>query len=219
MSISIFRQLRFLINEVYSVENDSFRVEPLGRYELLQKDSKRMDLAKNFVSLVIDTRYFTDTTKVFLTNPLATADDIVDIMHRVYNIDIKKNTVYTQLNRDKEKFIKDVGSRFFMDITTYEDSDISEYEVKLDKLLNPDINDLMQNSLLDISSEEFVYEVDDSDFEVFIARLRPYTKRAMKRAQSALNKDMLAYVHYITTHEAISEMDKVRLKRLKKLLM
>lgn len=219
MSISIFRQLRFLINEIYSVENDSFRVEPLGRYELLQKDSKRMDLAKNFVSLVIDTRYFTDTTKVFLTNPLATADDIVDIMHRVYNIDIKKNTVYTQLNRDKEKFIKDVGSRFFMDITTYEDSDISEYEVKLDKLLNPDINDLMQNSLLDISSEEFVYEVDDSDFEVFIARLRPYTKRAMKRAQSALNKDMLAYVHYITTHEAISEMDKVRLKRLKKLLM
>jgi hypothetical protein len=214
----LFRQLKALLSDVYNIEAGEFREQPKGIYELLLEDKDRLFLANAFAELVVNTDYFSDATRELMLTDAYTAEDVSDSLYRK-GIEIKTKAVYNWFYRDKKKFREDVGGSFFGDLVLYKDNDVEQYKEIFDKLLTVDTEGLMASCALNIRSKEYKYEVSDEDFEKFIRKVRPYSKKIMDKVQKSLDKDVIAYIHYITTHEALGDIDKERLKKFQKMLM
>ena len=217
---NIFKQLKALVYDVYDVENNVFRETPNGKYPLLNKDLNRWETAKLFVKLLLETDYFKKETSIYLLDPFSTNSRTLYILNKEYGSDLTSAALYQIWYRDREKFIKEFSDNFFVDLVIYEDVSVDKYREKLEQHIeNIDNTSLLKECTLDLSCEEFKYEVTDEEFERFIQRIRPYINVNIDKTQESLENDMLAYINYITTHRSLTEVDRSRLKRLRKILI
>lgn len=219
-SNNIFKQLKFLIYDVYDNGEGEFRNTPSGRYDLLKQDNNRFEIAKLFVKLVKETDYFRKETVVYLMDPYINNNQALIMLEKLYGIKISQNTLYQIWHRDREKFVKEFSEHFFMDVTLYATAEVDHYREKLEQYLdNIDSTGLLGACKLNLSSEEFKYETTDEEFNEFIQKIRPYVDVNIKKTQESLNVDVLAYINYITTHKSLTELDIERLKKLRKILI
>lgn len=219
-SNNIFKQLKFLIYDVYDNEKEEFRDNPIGRYALLKDDLNRFEIAKLFVKLVKETDYFRKETVVYLMDPFSNNNQALDKIEKIYGIKVSPNTLYQIWYRDREKFIKEFSENFFMDITLYATSDVDKYREILERHIeNIDNVSLLSACRLKLNCDEFRYETTDEEFDNFIQKIRPYIDINIKKVQESLDIELLAYINYITTHKSLTEIDTERLKKLRKILI
>lgn len=214
---NVFKQLKYLVADVYDANTGGIRDESSGKYRLLREDAERLEIAKLFVSMLLNSNYFRLETKVYLLDRDATAEQVLSILKNEYGFDISLNNLYQIWHRDRDKFCRDFGENFFVNLTTYKDRDISNYrEMIYNNMVDLDNSGIVKACSIDITSDKLVYELSEEEFTKFISKVRPYFKINMKKVRDSLNPDALAYLNYILTHEGINDIDRQRLEKLKK---
>lgn len=219
MENNVIKQLKGLIADVYDKKEEKVSDSCSGRYALLKEDSTREEAAILLAHVLLDTGYFSLTTRLAIISLYSTCQSVQNELRIKYNKDYTTNKIYQDWYRDKNKFISDFGDDFVVNLTTYKERDITEQCKKLRELYDSGIGDgIYDNCILPLKVNAYLYDVDDSEFDRFLKIIRPYVKVNIEDVKESLNSDVLAYVRYLVTHDNISETDRVRLEKFQKLM-
>lgn len=209
-----FKQYKALIADVYDANNREV-VAPKGKYKLLVSDPLRAEIAKKFATLIKNTDFVRLETKLCLLDRYSTCDSVINTLKRDYNIEIKRNNLYTIWYRDRIKITDELGDTFMNDLVSLQSADVTGYLDTLDSLLAEKANiNIQEQCILNISSTGYAYTLEDEEFNRLLNTIRPYMKRVIRKVEDGLSKDGLAYLNYLMSHEDLKGIDLERYRRL-----
>lgn len=211
-------QLRLIILDNY--KDGVVLDEPIGRYIRKEMDDGRLSLLSNITDLLMNTDYISEESRIFLSIPYINYQGIVDEVYINSGRITTANNVQSKVWYDKEKIVRDLGGELPIDVLEYTNRDIKVY---LDRLANLRLKVSKSDILKEVKlkfPKETVYcdSISDSDFEEFLDVIAPYTQRCMAHVSNGIDKKILGYIRYITTHVNLSDTDKRRYADLRELI-
>lgn len=212
----IVGQLRLVVKYGYDSETRELKRD-IGHTPFMQlKDDKHKIAFKKLCKLIVDTDYFKKPVRYYIMNIDASADYVAVAMKQLYGLDIKVNTLYQYIFRDKKRFIEDFGEDFVNDIGVYS-GDVARHIKKLDKYINY-FSDPRSLCSLDLTSSKFETELSDEEWDKFLSTIRPYGIRSMDKVNNKLPEKAVAYMNHLAEHKSLSVNDIARLNKYMRIM-
>lgn len=203
--------------------NGNMRVTPIGNTGKRNLSNNRIKVLVDLINLLKDTTIITEESKLYVFDKYITikgVNEALNISIANSKDELKFNNTLSKIQYDKNKLERIFGSRFFIDILSF-DTDIAQYERIIAEQYfkyTKNKNKLRDNIALNIDKNYMASEIKDEDFKEFISIIKPYIKSHMMFIEQSLNKDMIGYFNYILSMPSLQGVDKDRYNLLATLL-
>lgn len=190
-------------------------LSPIGR----GIPTERIALLKDFVTLIMRTKYTNKYTKDYMLL-YYTYEDVAKANTSINGIEeLKPETVKSSIWYDVQKLRKEFGKKFFYGNTRDFSMDLGDSREKIDNLLRKLADTistkLTEGLLIDIPVEETVL-IEESTFEEFLDLIRNHTVKAKKMCSMLITQEMAGYYWYLIHNgEFLTGADAERYDRLK----
>ncbi|MBU3072841.1 hypothetical protein [Clostridium estertheticum] len=160
-------------------------------------NKKRMDFIKQFIDLLLNTKFISNESKIYLLNKNYTMRNVHEEIQKLGS-KIAYRTVTAKIYYDATK----VASYFtnnISDILFYDKVNMDIYEEALSEALNKYSNKkiLHQNIGLKLPKTKLNRSLSDQEFEDFMQIIQPYLKSQMDYIFENISKDSVGYAEFI----------------------
>ncbi len=225
---TILKEIKGVIPDIMDA-NGNFRTIPIGFVGKRNLSNYRLELLKNFIILLRDTKIINRETRMYLFDQYITVKGVNDRLNAEGESDprferIPYNTTISKITYDrKDKIEKLFGPEFLRDILLSNDkrklAKCSENLTLAYKKYSDNKNSYLRDKIaLPLSDEPMCNELSDEEFNAFISTILPYLKHHMKSVADGIDEKSIGYFNYILVNPTLSTVDKERLDYLKQLL-
>lgn len=205
---AIVKQLRLVIRDLYDDEGNE-RETPRRTYISGKVKWEAVILLREIVRIVLSANYFTEVTKEYIMNSLASRKDIAD------KFNMNQHTVQTKIYRDTQKFKRDFGEDCLYRISTNPNADLTPYRKKVQEFSGTlqafyDAIDLHFKSALGAYS----VDLDSDSFDTLCQVLTTYSKKYKQRVADSVPSDSLGYINYLFSKEDKTDEEEYRFNKL-----
>ncbi len=217
MSSNLMSKLKSLVCD-FRDDNGIILDKPAGRYIKTKIEEDRRPFLRQFVDLLMNTRFITKETKVYISKKYYTVEAVYEELKRE-NPDIKLNTVKAKIYYDKNKIEAAFGEDMCANVLEYRDVDMASYKKKLADVMKKYANiNVLDNLIIELPQAEMSDTVDDAEYETMKQIMLRFSRKSVEDLKLLMNKQAVGYVNYILTSSLLSEKDKERRDELIELL-
>lgn len=217
----IAKQLKALVREC----TDGKNILSTPKEERLKcnGDKDREQLAVGLVNLLLNTNYFNEITKIYISDFYMSKVDAYKEMSEL-GIDIPQATANSRIRADLLKFSHDFGKTVIIDIFEAYGASISKYEHKLNEIMAADsgekseLDSIFRPLMLPFGVPNTGKNVTDEDIESLVEILLPYTEEFMASVERQVNKETIFYARELLRRGPIGEVERQRYNKLKALV-
>ena len=185
-----------------------------------------MRFVKRYLSLIMNSSIVSDSTKAYIrynrigSNRVIVKDIVNASKKSKYGKTLNENTVLAMLNYDQKKLQKyfddDMLSKIRM--STYKDLNVYEEQLNIAIAKYGKSSELKEYLAIDIPVTEICGKLSDSDFDILLNIVKPYSKGVMKQLIEVIPDKMKGYLNFLLYIEEKSQLDSERYDKLKQLL-
>jgi hypothetical protein len=194
---------------------------PVGSLEKRNLDKRRIEFLKKYVSLLLETKIISKTTKLYLFGT-GSLRMIIQNYNRTLSEheQINLNTAQSKVNYDKKKLESIFPDDMLSKVVFYRDTDIGQYEKQLALAFSKYAtkNNLMENLALKLPSNLLNDILSDQEFDEIFSYIAPYCKSQMKYIQENLPAEEVGYINCLMSTQSLQGVDKERFERLQMIL-
>lgn len=206
MSTSILKQLKPVVCDFLD-KDGNILYEPSGRYIRINIKPDRIEFLRQFIDLLLNTKYISKETKMYISNRYMTISNVYEEL-KVSNKDINLNTVKAKIFYDKNKIAALFGDDMLAKVIEYKDTDMGEYWEKIYKALEKyGSTGVFDGIALKMPPSNLEKEITDEEFNEFIECIKPYLLTHMQEKSKGINRKVVGYIKYIMSSSVLSKED------------
>jgi hypothetical protein len=195
---------------------------PIGTISKRNLDKKRDDFLKRYISLIMNTRIVSDTTKLYIKSTLPSVASVIASYNQTVSEDEQINikTAQSKIDYDSNKLLKYFPDNMISQVLSNSSCNLNDYERRLN-LAVVDYgkkNKLLDNLMLRLPKVEVQDNLDEDKFTEFISMIAPYFKKHIKYLEDNLPKNAVGYMMYLMSTPQLSGEHKERYNLLKEML-
>lgn len=212
---------------LYDEENGDYFVNNPKAESSYQLTVAEKHFIKRYMSLVMNTGIISESTKeVIRYNAITSIRQVVKSVvsfnnRNKRNKELNENTVLAMVQYDSKKLLKYFDDDMLEKIRTSTYKDISVYEEQLNLAIAKygKSSELKEHLALDVPLTEICGKLSDSDFNILLNIIKPYSKGVMRQLIEAIPGNMKAYLNFLLYVNERSQLDEERYAKLKKILI
>jgi hypothetical protein len=211
---------RDILKDMVDPDGNQYKM-PVGVLGKRNLDKRRIEFLKKYVSLLLDTKIISDTTKLYLFGTGSLRMIILSYNRNLpENEQINFNTAQSKVNYDKRKLESFFPDDMLSKVIFYKDANIGQYEKQLALALSKYAmkNKLMDNLALKLPPNLLNDTLSDQQFDEIFRDIAPYCKNQMKYIQENLPSEGVGYINYLMSQQGLQGVDKKRFERLRMIL-
>ncbi len=216
--VEALEEIRIVI-ESFVDSKGNIRDKPIGKMENIIIKEQIIYYARNLVDFLLNMIYLNKVTRMCLKNRNLSTDYISNYMVKKGDKYFKDKTLAKVLILNDMRLIDThIGVNSINRIFTGEDITGEEKSKLLKAISKYSSKNELCNINLNIPEYTLVTEIADEIFENQIKLIEPYTISNIKQVETQLDSRMWGYCMYILNSRCLSEVDREKRDRLKKIL-
>ena len=218
---SILEYLKEVIDDMVD-NNGNIKALPSGTTGRLNLSNNRLKFLADLINLVRNTDIINEETKIYINNryiSIRGANKEINNRLEPGKPKIKEGTTRFRVHYDKENLTKIFGESMFVDILSRR-GDISVYERILAEqyVKYSGSNNYRDNLLIEIPENCMNSELDDDEFDEFLAIIAPYSRSQVEYIEDNLGERASGYFNYLISMPNLDGIHRQRLDRLRLIL-
>lgn len=195
-SKTITKQLKALVEDFTDSEGNILE-RPKGRFVRKKLDERRIMFLRRFVDLLLNTGFVSEETKLYIKNRYITQEGVAEAM-RERGKEANPNSVSAKIWYDKNKIVHLFGTRFLVEITEYDNVNMEDYEIKLDKAFAKYCNNkALKDIIIDLPTGRYERKLEDEEFIQLLEKLKPYIKINVKKVSESITSGEVGYIEFL----------------------
>lgn len=205
----------------YMDSEDKLYERPIGTIGRRNTDKKKDDFFKRYITLIMNTKIVSDTTKLYIRSTLPSVASVINYYNQsaTENEKINVKTAQSKIDYDTNKLHKYFPDNMLNELA-YSLSDLCDYEKRLNLAIADysKKNKMLDNLMLKLPKVEIQDSLDEESFLKFISMIAPYFKKNIKYLEDNLPEKEVGYLLYLMSTPQLSREQQEHYNLIKEML-
>lgn len=205
-SKNITKQLKALVDD-FTDSQGNILEHPKGRFVRKKLDERRIMFLRRFVDLLLNTGFVSEETKLYIKDRYITQEGVAEAM-RERGKEANPNSVSAKIWYDKNKIVHLFGTRFLVEITEYDNVNMEDYEIKLDKAFAKYCNNkALKDIIIDLPTGRYERKLENEEFIQLLEKLKPYIKNNAKKVSESITSGEVGYIEFLLSSNILDSSE------------